>query len=180
MSHTYETNSPHIYLCLRIGLIALIDVQMDLFLQTNWYSVQQQTQLPYSHPCNSIRNKKSHIKYNSSASTNENKIKSKIEWSVNRKPLKRLLIASNMSRQTAVNPFRYCPKMITTACVSMKFLSEICLLQKLVGNLRFDFYTQRKPINQTKTQKKNHILICYSVKATKYKNPKIDVFVKSR
>lgn len=39
MSHTYETNSPHIYLCLRIGLIALIDVQMDLFLQTNWYSV---------------------------------------------------------------------------------------------------------------------------------------------
>lgn len=35
----YETNSPHIYLCLRIGLIALIDVQMDLFLQTNWYSV---------------------------------------------------------------------------------------------------------------------------------------------
>lgn len=39
-------NSPHIYLCLRIGLIALIDVQMEWFLQTNWYSVSSRHNCP--------------------------------------------------------------------------------------------------------------------------------------
>lgn len=41
-----ETNSPHIYLCLRIGLIALIDVQMEWFLQTDWYSVNSRHNCP--------------------------------------------------------------------------------------------------------------------------------------